>query len=95
MAINGRSPWPPKSGQRKEECLYRKQSIICVEMFLDEYPLWEVGGLHHPIILQGMFVHGSELGQKEAERLICQGCWHGLLKLDPEAYVPAIQLVGY
>ena len=42
-----------------------------MEMFLDEYPLWEVAGLHCPIILQGMFVHATELGQKEVERLIC------------------------
>ena len=42
-----------------------------------------------------MFVHAAELGWKQAERLICQGCQHGLPRLDPEADVPAILLVGY
>ena len=65
------------------------------EMFLDEYPLWKVGGPPHAIILQGMFVHATESGQKEAERLICQGCLQGFLRLNPEADVPAIQLIGY
>ena len=65
------------------------------EMFLDEYPPWKVGGPHCPIILQGMFAHAAESGQKEAERLIYQGHWQGLLRLNPEANVPAIQLVGY
>ena len=66
-----------------------------VEMFLDEYLLWEVGGLHCPIILQGMFAHAAKSGQKEVERLICRGVWHGILRLAPEADVSAIQLVGY
>ena len=59
------------------------------------YPWWEVGGLHHPIILQGMFAHAIELGQKEAERLIHCGHWHGLPRLDPEVDVSVVQLVGY
>ena len=41
-----------------------------------------------------MFVHAAKLGWKEAERLIHQGCWHGLLCLDPQADISAIQLVG-
>ena len=53
------------------------------------------GGPHHPIILQRMFVHATEVGQKEVEMLICQGHWHGLPRLNPGADVPAIQLVGY
>ena len=66
-----------------------------VDMFLDEYPLWEVGGLHHLFILQRMFVHAAESGQKEAERLICHSHWHGLPRLDPKVDVSAVQLVGY
>ena len=41
-----------------------------IEMFLDEYPLLEAGGLHHPVILQGMFPPAAHLGQKEAEWMI-------------------------
>ena len=42
-----------------------------------------------------MFLHASEEGQKEAERFIHQGHQHGLPRLNPEADVPVIQLVGY
>ena len=51
----------------------KAEHCMDVEMFLDEYPWWQVGGLHHPIILQGMFVQAVELGQNEAERLIYHG----------------------
>ena len=42
-----------------------------------------------------MFVHATKLGQKEAERFICWGHWHGLPRLNLEADVPTVQLVGY
>ena len=64
-------------------------------MFLDEYPCWEVGELHHPLILQEMFFQAAYLGQKEAEWMIYQGHQHGLLQLDPEAGISAIEFVGY
>ena len=41
-----------------------------IEMFLDEYPHWEVGGLHHPLILQ-MFLQVAYLGRKEVECMVC------------------------
>ena len=66
-----------------------------MELFLKEYPQWDVRGPHHPFILQRMFVHAAESGQKEAERLICHSHWHGLPGLDPEADLSAVQLVGY
>ena len=65
------------------------------EMFLNEYPHWEVGGLHCPLILQEMFLQAAHSGWKEAERMIHQGCQHGLPHLDPQADVSTIQLVGY
>ena len=65
------------------------------EMFLDEYPCWEARGLHHPLIFQEIFLQAAHSGWKEAEWMICQGCWHGLLHLDPQADVSTIQSVGY
>ena len=65
------------------------------ELFLDEYPQWDVRGLHHLFILQGMFVHVAESGWKKAERLICCIHWHSLPRLDPEADTSTVQLVGY
>ena len=43
---------------------------IYIKMFLDEYLLWEAGGLHCPVILQGMFLQAAYLGQKEVEQII-------------------------
>ena len=51
--------------------------------------------LHHPFILQRMFVHATESGWKEVESLICCHCWGGHPRLDPKADVSAIQLVGF
>ena len=65
------------------------------ELFLDEYPQWEVGGLHQPIILQRMFIHATESGKKEVERLIHHGHQQGIQKLDSGMDVSTVQLVGY
>ena len=40
-------------------------------------------------------MHATKAGQKEVERFICQGCWHSLPRLNPEADVPTVQLMGY
>ena len=65
-----------------------------VELFLEGQARWEVDSPHCLIILHEMFQHASEQEQKEAECMICWGCRHGLLKLDPKADISAVQLVG-
>ena len=50
--------------------------------------------LHCLMMLHEMFQHASEQGWKEAEGMVCQGCQHKLLKLNPEADISAVQLVG-
>ena len=42
-----------------------------------------------------MFIHATEFGQKEAERIIHCGHWQGLPKLDPKIDISPIQLRGY
>ena len=42
-----------------------------------------------------MFVHAAKSGKKEAERLIHHSHQQGLPKLNPEADISTIQLVGY
>ena len=37
------------------------------ELFLDEYPRWRADGPQCPYILQQMFAHAEEVGQKEQE----------------------------
>ena len=65
-----------------------------VELFLDRQARWEADSPHCLAKLHEMFQHVSEQGQKEEEYMVCRGCQHGHLKLDPEADISAIQLVG-
>ena len=83
--------WAKEGGQSVQEA----ENCLDAELFLDEYPQWDVGCLHHPIILQSMFMHATKEGQKEAERFIHSGHWHALPRPNPETDVPAVQLVGY
>ena len=41
-----------------------------------------------------MFQHAAAEGQKEAEQIVCQGCWQKLPQLTLEVGISAIQLVG-
>ena len=45
------------------------ERIIESEMFLDEYPRWELRTPHQTVILHEMFLHAAEQGQKEAEHM--------------------------
>ena len=65
-----------------------------MELFLEGQAKWEADSPHCLVILHEMFRHASEQGQKEAEHMVCRGCQHELPKLDPEADIPTIQLVG-
>ena len=46
------------------------------------------------VIIHEMFQHAAAKGQKEAEWIVCQGCWQNLPQLNPEAGIPTVQLVG-
>ena len=83
--------------QAKEEGLsiWEAEHHLDEEVFLNEYPWWDVRGLHCPLILQWISVHAAESGWKEAERLIWLGHWQGFPGLDSEVDASTIQLVGY
>ena len=68
---------------------------IDAELFLNEYPRWELGAPQQSVILHQMFLHTAEQGQKEAERLICQGCWGSASGPNLEAGQSTMELVGY
>ena len=40
------------------------EQCMDTEMFLDKYPHWEAEGLHHPLILQEMFLQAIHLGRR-------------------------------
>ena len=68
---------------------------IDAELFLNEYPRWELGAPHQSVILHEMFLHAAEQGHKEAERLVCQGCWGSASEPNLEAEYSAMELVGH
>ena len=68
---------------------------IDAELFLDEYPRWELGAPHWWVILHKMFLHTAEQGHKEAERLVLWGCQGSASEPNLEADYSAMELVGY
>ena len=66
-----------------------------IELFLHEYPRWELGTPHWSVILHKMFLHAAEWEHKEAERLICWGCQGSTSKPDLEVGHSTMELVGY
>ena len=51
--------------------LFREaEQRIDAELFLNEYPRWELGAPHQSVILHDMFLHAAKQGQKRAERFI-------------------------
>ena len=65
-----------------------------VDLFLEIQNRWPEDSLHCLVILHEMFQHAASEGQKEVEQTVCQGCQQHMPQLNPEAGVPAIQLVG-
>ena len=68
---------------------------IDAELFLNEYPRWELGTPHWSVILHKIFLHTAKWGQKEAERLIHQGCQGSASEPNLGAGQSAMELVGY
>ena len=83
-------------GQAAKEgrSVWETERIMDVELFLKEQTQWEEDIPHCLVMLYEMFKHTPDEGQKEAEWTVHHGCQQGLPKLDPEADVSAIQLLG-
>ena len=43
--------------------------VVESDLFLDEYPQWDLGSPHWSVILHEMFLHMESRGQKEAEQM--------------------------
>ena len=68
---------------------------IDAELFLNEYPWWELGTPHQSVILHKMFLHATKRGWKEAERLICQGHQGSMWRPNLEVDQSTMELMGY
>ena len=53
--------------EREEISFWEAQQMVELDLFLDEYPQWDLGTLHQPVILHEMFLHATARGWKEAE----------------------------
>ena len=73
--------------------MHEMERAVDVDLFLEAQEQWAKDSPHCLIILHEMFLHAASKGQKEAEQVVCQGHWQHMPQLDPEAGVPAIQLV--
>ena len=82
--------WAAKEGWSVQET----ERMTDVELFLEGQTRWKEDSPHQLVMLYEMFKHATDEGWKEAEQTVCQGCQQGLPRLDPEADVSAIQLVG-
>ena len=82
--------WAAKEGWS----VWETERMMDIELFLEGLTKWEADSPHHLVMLYEMFQHTTDQEWKEVEWTVCQGCWQGLPKLDPEAEVSTIQLVG-
>ena len=78
----------------EQKSVREMERVMDVELFLGIQDRWAEDSPHCLVILYEMFRHVAAEGWKEAECIICQGRWQTLPQLNPEAGVPAIQLVG-
>ena len=70
------------------------ERIMDVKLFLGIQDQWAEDSPHCMVILYDMFRHAAAEGQKEVEWIICWGHQQNMPQLNPEAGIPAIQLVG-
>ena len=69
--------------------------MVETDLFLDEYPWWNIGSPHWSVILHEMFLHVASQGQKEAEHMCCQGCQGSVREPSSEVDQSALHLIGY
>ena len=74
--------------------VWEMERVMDVELFLEGQTRWEEDSSHCLAMMHEMFQHAAAEGHKEVEWIVCQGCQQKLPQLNPEAGVPAIQLVG-
>ena len=71
------------------------EQVVETELFLDEYPQWNIGSPHQLVILHKMFLHAASQGQKKAEHMCCWGCQGSVREPNSEADQSALHLIGY
>ena len=83
-----------KRSAKEHRPVQELERAMDVELFLELQNNWPEDSPHHLMVLHEMFWHAANEGQKEAEETICQGHWPHTPQPNPEAGIPAVQLVG-
>ena len=79
---------------REGRSVWETERIMDVELFLEGQTRWEEESPHCLAMLYEKFKHAADEGQNEVEWIVCWGHCQGLPKLNPEADVSTIELVG-
>ena len=80
----------------QEGLSYREAKwVLESNLFLDEYPQWDLGSPHWSVILHEMFLHAESRGQKEAECMCHQGCQSHVREPNSEEDQSTLHLIGY
>ena len=75
---------------------YREaKRVVESNLFLDEYPRWNLGSPHQSVILHEMFLHAESWGCKEAECMCCRGHQSCVREPNSEEDQSALRLIGY
>ena len=69
--------------------------MVETDLFLDEYPQWNIRSPHQSVILHEMFLHVASQGQKEVEHMCCQGHQGSIREPSSEVDQSALHLIGY
>ena len=77
----------------EQKPVWEMERAVDVDLFLEAQKQWAKDSPNCLFILHEMFLHAESLGWKEAEWVVCWGCWQHIPKLDPEVGTPAVQLV--
>ena len=71
------------------------ERVVEIDLFLDEYPQWNIGSPHQSVILHEMFLHAASRGWKEVECMCCWGHQGSIREPSSEVDQSALLLIGY
>ena len=78
----------------EQRLVHELERAMDVDLFLEIQRNWAEDSPHHLVILHEMFCHATTEGWKEAEWIICRGCWQHMPQVNPEVGVSTVELVG-
>ena len=69
-----RSQEAKRRSTEEQRPICEMERAVDVDLFLEAQEQWAKDSPHCLIILHEMFLHAASEGQKDTERVVCQGC---------------------